>query len=92
MARVNTSIDNLDLEFRHLHDEHTGREMYALVTPLFGRSWAFCTDGIPSKVNRKGDEIAQMASHYSPAEIAFFRALVIMISRVLVAFIIDLNV
>ncbi|KAF9500944.1 hypothetical protein BDN71DRAFT_1439849 [Pleurotus eryngii] len=57
VARVNTSIDNLDLEFRHLHDEHTGREMYALV-------------------NRKGDDIAQMASHYSPAEIAFFRALV----------------
>ncbi|KAF4579090.1 CDP-diacylglycerol-serine O-phosphatidyltransferase [Pleurotus pulmonarius] len=57
VARVNTSIDALDLEFRHLHDQHTGREMYALV-------------------NRKGDEIAQMASHYSPAEIAFFRALV----------------
>ena len=36
VAKVNTSLDNLDLEFRHLHDELTGRAMYALVrAPLF---------------------------------------------------------
>ena len=31
VAKVNVSLDNLDLEFRHLHDELTGRAMYALV-------------------------------------------------------------
>ncbi|KAG5220949.1 CDP-diacylglycerol-serine O-phosphatidyltransferase [Salix suchowensis] len=52
VARVNTSIDNLDLEFRHLHDEHTGREMYALVTPLFG-SGTSCTHGfLPRSTGR----------------------------------------
>ncbi|KAF9005578.1 Nse1 non-SMC component of SMC5-6 complex-domain-containing protein [Cyathus striatus] len=57
IARINKSLDKLDLEFRHLHDESTGKEMYALV-------------------NRKGDEIAQMATDYTPAEIAFFKAIV----------------
>ncbi|RDB21203.1 Non-structural maintenance of chromosomes element 1 [Hypsizygus marmoreus] len=57
VVKVNKSIDNLDLEFRHLHDETTGREMYALV-------------------NRKGDEIAQMATDYTPAEIAYFKAII----------------
>jgi hypothetical protein len=31
VAKINASLDNLDLEFRHLHDELTGRAMYALV-------------------------------------------------------------
>jgi hypothetical protein len=31
LVKVNKSIDSLDLEFRQLHDEASGREMYALV-------------------------------------------------------------
>jgi hypothetical protein len=31
IVKVNASLNSLDLEFRHLHDEATGREMYALV-------------------------------------------------------------
>lgn len=34
VAKVNNSLDNLDLEFRHLNDETTGRVMYALVRPI----------------------------------------------------------
>ncbi|TFK55006.1 hypothetical protein OE88DRAFT_1623283 [Heliocybe sulcata] len=56
-AKVNESLNPLDLEFRHLHDELSGREMYALV-------------------NRKGDEVAQLATGYTPAEIAYFKAIV----------------
>ncbi|KZT26317.1 hypothetical protein NEOLEDRAFT_1155819 [Neolentinus lepideus HHB14362 ss-1] len=56
-GKVNESLNPLDLEFRHLHDELTGREMYALV-------------------NRKGDEVAQFATDYTPAEIAYFKAIV----------------
>ncbi|KAG6814323.1 hypothetical protein H0H92_013448 [Tricholoma furcatifolium] len=57
VSKINMSIDSLDLEFRHLHDENTGKEMYALV-------------------NRKGDEIAQLATDYNAAEIAFFKAII----------------
>ena len=31
VGQINTSIDSLDLEFRHIHDEVTGADMYALV-------------------------------------------------------------
>ena len=31
VGRINRTIDKLDLEFRMLHDEATGREMYGLV-------------------------------------------------------------
>ncbi|KAJ6630738.1 Nse1 non-SMC component of SMC5-6 complex-domain-containing protein [Mycena sp. CBHHK59/15] len=57
VKKVNDSLDPLDLEFRHLQEELTGREMYAIV-------------------NRKDDEIAQMATDYTPGEIAFFKAMV----------------
>ncbi|KAG6903216.1 hypothetical protein C0995_002759 [Termitomyces sp. Mi166 len=57
VTKVNQSLDSLDLEFRHLHDEISGTQMYALV-------------------NRKGDEIAQMATEYTAAEIAFFKAII----------------
>ncbi|CAA7271772.1 unnamed protein product [Cyclocybe aegerita] len=57
VTHINATIDKLDLEFRSIHDELSGREMYALV-------------------NRKGDEIAQMATDYTPVEIAFFKAVV----------------
>ncbi|KJA27517.1 hypothetical protein HYPSUDRAFT_130943 [Hypholoma sublateritium FD-334 SS-4] len=57
VAKINRSLDKLQLEFRALHDELTGKEMYAIV-------------------NRKDDEIAQMATDYTPAEITFFKAVV----------------
>ncbi|KAG6890468.1 hypothetical protein C0992_001515 [Termitomyces sp. T32_za158] len=57
VTKINQSLDGLDLEFRHLHDENYGTQMYALV-------------------NRKGDEIAQMATEYTAAEIAFFKAII----------------
>jgi hypothetical protein len=31
VVKVNKSLDNLDLEFRHLLDESSGKEMYAVV-------------------------------------------------------------
>ncbi|KAF8078023.1 hypothetical protein FPV67DRAFT_1557445 [Lyophyllum atratum] len=34
VTKVNRSLDSLDLEFRHLHDENSGTEMYALVSDL----------------------------------------------------------
>ncbi|KAI0831418.1 Nse1 non-SMC component of SMC5-6 complex-domain-containing protein [Trametes gibbosa] len=55
VTSVNEALNPLDLEFAHLHDEVTGKEMYAVV-------------------NRKGDEIAQMATEYSATEIAYFKA------------------
>ncbi|KAF8136697.1 Nse1 non-SMC component of SMC5-6 complex-domain-containing protein [Boletus edulis] len=57
VTEINTSLNPLDLEFRHLMDEQTGIEMYAVV-------------------NTKDDEIAQMATDYTPLEIAYFKAVV----------------
>lgn len=57
VATLNRSLDTLDLEFRYLHDETSGVEMYALV-------------------NRKGDAIAQIATEYTAAEIAYFKAII----------------
>jgi len=57
LVKLNRSLDGLDLEFRHLLDENSGKEMHAVV-------------------NRKGDHIAQMATDYSPAEIAYFKAII----------------
>ncbi|KAJ6596828.1 Nse1 non-SMC component of SMC5-6 complex-domain-containing protein [Mycena vulgaris] len=57
MVQVNESLDPLDLEFRHMQEETSGRVMYAIV-------------------NRKDDDIAQMATDYTPGEIAFFKAMV----------------
>jgi non-structural maintenance of chromosomes element 1 len=34
VGKINDSLDSLDFEFRHLNDEVTGREMYALVKPF----------------------------------------------------------
>ncbi|KAI8998532.1 Nse1 non-SMC component of SMC5-6 complex-domain-containing protein [Trametes punicea] len=55
VASINEALNPLDLEFAHLHDEVSGKEMYAVV-------------------NRKGDEIAQLATEYTPVEIAYFKA------------------
>lgn len=77
MAKVNVSIDALDLEFKHLQDEETGREMYALVSQVVRVPFTrFLDKHVYSQINRKGDPIAQMATDYSPPEIAFFKAIV----------------
>lgn len=77
VGRVNRTLDKLDLEFRMLHDESTGREMYALVSSQVIRPAAKKNNNISRlQVNRKGDEIAQLATDYGPAEIAFFKAIV----------------
>ncbi|KAH7889285.1 Nse1 non-SMC component of SMC5-6 complex-domain-containing protein [Phlebopus sp. FC_14] len=57
VANINDALNSLDLEFRHLMDEQTGVEMYAIV-------------------NTRGDEVAQMATEYTPVEIAYFKAVV----------------
>ncbi|KAH7923864.1 hypothetical protein BV22DRAFT_1067934 [Leucogyrophana mollusca] len=57
VADINRSLDSLDLEFRHLSDERSGRETYSLV-------------------NRRDDEIAQLATDYTPVEIAYFKAII----------------
>ncbi|THH01244.1 hypothetical protein EW026_g1416 [Hermanssonia centrifuga] len=54
VTKLNTSLNPLDLEFAHLFDETSGKDMYALV-------------------NRKGDQVAQMATEYTAAEIAYFK-------------------
>ncbi|KAL6309242.1 Nse1 non-SMC component of SMC5-6 complex-domain-containing protein [Sparassis latifolia] len=57
VSNINNALNPLDLEFAHMHDEYTGKEMCVLV-------------------NRRGDEIAQMATDYSAVEIAYFKAVV----------------
>lgn len=34
VSTINESVDKLDLEFRTVHDEVSGSEMYALVSPF----------------------------------------------------------
>ena len=74
LVKVNKSLDHLDLEFRHLLDESSGKEMYGVVGGNFHIS-SHINIGI-LQVNRKGDHIAQMATDYTPAEIAYFKAIV----------------
>ncbi|OBZ75530.1 Non-structural maintenance of chromosomes element 1 [Grifola frondosa] len=57
VSNINDVLNPLDLEFAHLLDEISGKELYALV-------------------NRKDDDVAQMATDYSPIEIAYFKAVV----------------
>jgi len=78
---VNDSINALDLELAHMHDEVTGKNMYALVrfaTSPFGQSRSR-NRVFGGQVNRNGDEIAQIATEYTPVEIAFFKTLVSML-------------
>ncbi|KIY50938.1 hypothetical protein FISHEDRAFT_38594 [Fistulina hepatica ATCC 64428] len=57
LIKVNASLNDLDFEFRHFHDQVIDKDVYALV-------------------NRKGDEVAQMATDYSAVEIAFFKVVI----------------
>ncbi|KAK7043597.1 hypothetical protein VNI00_008208 [Paramarasmius palmivorus] len=64
IANVNTSLNDLELEFKDIMDELSGKKLYALV-------------------NRKDDDLAQMATDFTPNEIVFFKAIVeqIMLAR-----------
>ncbi|TCD61082.1 hypothetical protein EIP91_009049 [Steccherinum ochraceum] len=57
VQKINEALNPIDLEFAHMSDQNSGKELYALV-------------------NRRGDEIAQMATEYSPNEIAYFKNLI----------------
>ncbi|KAI0724080.1 Nse1 non-SMC component of SMC5-6 complex-domain-containing protein [Fomitopsis betulina] len=55
VSSINDALNPMNLEFAHMSDEITGKEMCALV-------------------NRKGDEVAQLATDYSALEITYFKA------------------
>ena len=87
MASVNESLDPLDLELSRIRNEVTGKDVYALVSSSFTHANSptisihvsnpcVCERGLRFKVNRREDEIARIASDYSPLEISYFRALV----------------
>lgn len=73
VASINDSLNSLDLEFRQVIDEWTGEEMYALVGVRFGPLISLAHGW---QVNTRGDEIAQMATDYTPTEIAYFKSIV----------------
>uniref|UniRef100_A0A8H7Y5N4 Non-structural maintenance of chromosomes element 1 homolog n=1 Tax=Psilocybe cubensis TaxID=181762 RepID=A0A8H7Y5N4_PSICU len=60
ISKINDSLDKLELEFRTLRDETTA---YLFKSSVF-------------QVNLKGDEVAQLATDYTPPEITFFKAIV----------------
>ncbi|KAJ4488115.1 Nse1 non-SMC component of SMC5-6 complex-domain-containing protein [Lentinula aciculospora] len=61
---VNTSLNDLDFEFKSIQDEFDGKRLFAMV-------------------NRKDDELAQVATDYNAIEIMYFKAIVeqIMLAR-----------
>ena len=60
-----------------MNDEISGKEVYAVVRPSpSGRTGTSGQRMDCLQVNRKGDEIAQMATEYSALEIAYFKAVV----------------
>ncbi|KAE9399308.1 hypothetical protein BT96DRAFT_920250 [Gymnopus androsaceus JB14] len=61
---VNTSLNDLDFEFKSVQDESSAKRLFAMV-------------------NRKDDELAQVATDYNPIEITYFKAVVeqIMLAR-----------
>ncbi|KAJ3915764.1 Nse1 non-SMC component of SMC5-6 complex-domain-containing protein [Lentinula edodes] len=61
---VNTSLNDLDFEFKSIQDEVDSKRLFAMV-------------------NRKDDELAQVATDYNAVEIMYFKAIVeqIMLAR-----------
>lgn len=77
VVNLNVSLDRLDLEIVPFVDGLTGNQVYILVRLCGHASFLCCgTDVFTTQANRKGDEIAQVASDYSPAELAYFKVLV----------------
>ena len=77
VINFNASLDKLDLEIVRFVDGFTGNQVYILVRSP--GHWSFLypgADTLAAKANRKGDEITQVASDYSPAELAYFKVLV----------------
>jgi hypothetical protein len=79
VINLNVSLDKLDLEIVPFVDGFTGNQVYILVRLHGNASFFIRHQGanlFTAQANRKGDEIAQVASDYSPAELAYFKALV----------------
>jgi non-structural maintenance of chromosomes element 1 len=72
VSQLNNSLNKLDLEFARAHDEETGKEMWALVSVLSDNPYLSHMD----QVNRRDDDVATVASDYSPQDIAYFKSLV----------------
>lgn len=72
VTTINRSLNSLDLEFRNLQDQMTGKTLYALVRVKLINPRCLTSQ----QINLKGDAIAQMASTYSALEIAYFKAIV----------------
>ena len=77
VANLNTTLDKLDLEVVPFVDAPTGNQVYILVRshcrlPFLGRR----PNDLVAQANRKGDDIAQVASNYSPTELSYFKILV----------------
>ncbi|KAF9069917.1 Nse1 non-SMC component of SMC5-6 complex-domain-containing protein [Rhodocollybia butyracea] len=64
IQNINSSLNDLDFEFKSIQDENTGKRLFAMV-------------------NRKDDELAQVATDYNAVEITYFKAVVeqIMLAR-----------
>lgn len=76
VSSINASLDKLELAFRPIRDQRTGHNIYSIVhvlNYLVKKPRSFST---LLQVNLKGDAIAQMATEYTPTEIAYFKAIV----------------
>ena len=56
--------------------EQGARSMYWYVDTITRPSFGTGPNVFTAQANRKGDEIAQVASYYSPVELAYFKVLV----------------
>jgi len=68
-----SSSDKLDLEIVPFVDRLTGNQVYMSSFTVFSPCQGA---NVFTQANRKGDDIAQVASDYLPAELAYFKVLV----------------
>jgi non-structural maintenance of chromosomes element 1 len=72
---LNRQLEPLDLKLTATLDEVVGKKLWAMVCSTL--TMICPSRGLSSyKVNTKEDELAQVATDYSPVEIAYFKALV----------------
>ena len=77
MANLNATLDKLDLEVVPFVDAPTGNQVYILVRSHCRLHSLGGGTNVPvAQANRKGDDIAQVASNYSPTELSYFKILV----------------
>ena len=77
VVNLDLSLDKLDLEIVPFVNGRTGDQVYILVRsscyyPFFH---LYRAEVFTAQANRKGDEIAQVTSDDSPAELAYFKVL-----------------